>query len=343
MSDTTTNLGMPYILPSQAQKHVTHNEALQRLDAIVQLTIVATLSAPPAEPAEGACYRIGEAAAGEWTGRTGRLAFRQDGNWLYLQPKSGWRTWDSETGHLLVHDGSGWNEVPLPADATCQTLGVSTSADAGNRLAVVSPATLLTHDGAGHQLKINKAAEAETASLLFQSGWTGFAEMGLAGNNRFAVKVSDGADWRTAIDILPSGVVRRPFNPAFRAWRNAGTESPAAGSQTGFDHVASLQGETVLGAALTAGAALVVPAGGLYLLSLTISIVSSTGHETQLLLNGTTVLATCSGTHDGATALTQSVTIPAMLDEGNLLSIGHTGTAQIAHGEAQTILAGMCL
>jgi hypothetical protein len=29
MSDTTTNLLLPYILAAQAQKHVTHNEALR--------------------------------------------------------------------------------------------------------------------------------------------------------------------------------------------------------------------------------------------------------------------------------------------------------------------------
>ncbi|MEK1894771.1 MAG: hypothetical protein AAAB20_16100 [Rhizobium sp.] len=37
MSDQTNNRALPYILPSQAGQHVTHNEALQRLDAIVQL------------------------------------------------------------------------------------------------------------------------------------------------------------------------------------------------------------------------------------------------------------------------------------------------------------------
>ena len=32
MSDTTTHLGLPYLLAAQAQKHVTHNEALRLLD-----------------------------------------------------------------------------------------------------------------------------------------------------------------------------------------------------------------------------------------------------------------------------------------------------------------------
>ena len=31
MPDITPNLALPFILPSQAQKHVTHNEALQQL------------------------------------------------------------------------------------------------------------------------------------------------------------------------------------------------------------------------------------------------------------------------------------------------------------------------
>ena len=35
MTDTSSNLKLPFILPSQAQKHVTHNEALQILDALV--------------------------------------------------------------------------------------------------------------------------------------------------------------------------------------------------------------------------------------------------------------------------------------------------------------------
>ena len=35
--DTTPNLQLPYILAAQSQKHVTHNEAIRALDAIVQL------------------------------------------------------------------------------------------------------------------------------------------------------------------------------------------------------------------------------------------------------------------------------------------------------------------
>lgn len=75
-------------------------------------------------------------------------------------------------------------------------LGINSSHDSSNRLTVSAEAALLNHDGAGHQLKINKAAEADTASLLFQTGFLGRAEMGTAGDDNWSIKVSaDGATW----------------------------------------------------------------------------------------------------------------------------------------------------
>ena len=53
MSDTI-HLGLPHIAASQAQKHVTHNEALRMLDALVMLAVKdRDLSAPPGSPARG--------------------------------------------------------------------------------------------------------------------------------------------------------------------------------------------------------------------------------------------------------------------------------------------------
>ncbi|MFN3616345.1 MAG: glycoside hydrolase TIM-barrel-like domain-containing protein, partial [Rubrimonas sp.] len=40
VSDATTHLLLPYILAAQAQKHVTHNEALRILDGLVQLSVL---------------------------------------------------------------------------------------------------------------------------------------------------------------------------------------------------------------------------------------------------------------------------------------------------------------
>ncbi|WP_050604274.1 hypothetical protein [Ruegeria sp. 6PALISEP08] len=82
---------------------------------------------------------------------------------------------------------------------------MAATSDTTNRLTVRSPATLLTHEGGGHQLKINKASAGDTASLLFQSNWTGHAEMGLSGNTGFSIKVSlDGGSWTDALKFDPA-------------------------------------------------------------------------------------------------------------------------------------------
>ena len=50
----STRLALPYIDAAQSQKHVTHNDALVALDALVQLSVKARNQiAPPAAPAEG--------------------------------------------------------------------------------------------------------------------------------------------------------------------------------------------------------------------------------------------------------------------------------------------------
>ena len=64
--------GLPYLAAAQAQKHVTHNEALRRLDAVVQLAVLdATLAAPPASPDEGDRYIVAASATGAWAGQDG--------------------------------------------------------------------------------------------------------------------------------------------------------------------------------------------------------------------------------------------------------------------------------
>ena len=82
------------------------------------------------------------------------------------------------------------------------TLGVNATADTTNRLALSSPASLFNHEGNGHQVKINKNSATDTASFLFQDGFSGRAEIGLTGDDDFHFKVSpDGSAWFDSIRI----------------------------------------------------------------------------------------------------------------------------------------------
>lgn len=200
MPDNSPILALPLIQPSQAQKHVTHNEAVLLLDALLHLAVISrALTTPPATPAEADRYIVASGAVGDWAGQAGRIALRQDGVWRFLVPNPGFRAWVQAENTAAQWNGTAWVTQGEQALSVTQ-LGVSTSADATNRLAVSSPATLLTHAGAGHQVKVNKSAATDTASLLYQTGFSGRAEMGLTGSDDFTIKVSaDGAAWFDAV------------------------------------------------------------------------------------------------------------------------------------------------
>lgn len=212
MPDETTILSLPLILPAQAQKHVTHNEALARLDLIVQLAVIDRVrTTPPALPAVGDRHIVAAAATGPWAGQAGRIALYTQTGWQFTQPLPGWQAYVMIEQQMAFFDGLTWVALS-DGPFSVGRLGISATADATNRLAVSAPATLLNHAGAGHQLKLNKAAASDTASLLFQTGFAGRAEMGTAGSDDFGIKVSpDGSVWRSGLVVEgASGEVTLP-------------------------------------------------------------------------------------------------------------------------------------
>lgn len=116
MSGNSTNLQLPYLSPAQAQKHVTVNESLRRLDALVQLAVVsATTTAQPASPADGAVYILpaGKSGAAWGAMTTGALAYYRDGAWEQIVPREGWRAYVQDSDQLQVYTGTAWSQSAL--------------------------------------------------------------------------------------------------------------------------------------------------------------------------------------------------------------------------------------
>ena len=214
MSESTPLLELPFIMAAQAQKHVTHNDALLGLDALVQLSVLSRAVAdPPTSPQEGDRYLVASLATGDWTGNEDAVAAFQDGVWQFHTPKAGWRLWIGDEARFLVHDGSQWRSVLASADLlNLSMLGINTTADAANKLSVASDAVLFNHNGSGSQVKVNKATAGGTASHLFQNDYSGRAEFGLTGDDDFHAKVSpDGSTWYDGLLIdKSSGIVTFP-------------------------------------------------------------------------------------------------------------------------------------
>jgi hypothetical protein len=209
MTDTP-NLGLPYIDGSQAQKHVTHNEALRILDAVVQIGVLdRTRMTPPPSPADGDRHVVASSATDAWAGKDNTIATWQDGAWAFLMPKTGWCVWSTADSSLFVFDGSNWQSAGGTSSLdNLAHLGVNTGASSPNLLSVKSNAALFDAiDAAGGgtgdmRIQVSKESSANTASIFFSDGFSGRAEFGLVGADAFKLKVSpDGSSWTEAFNI----------------------------------------------------------------------------------------------------------------------------------------------
>ena len=212
-SDFTPNLTLPFLLPAQAQKHVTVNESLAAIDALLMGAVVrADLNDPPVTPESGSAFIVSELPTGAWENKSGSLAVWTDDAWTFYSPREGWRIWDQQSEQLLVFQSSTWQVFAgAGGDIEVDSVGVGTVADASNPLSVRGPGALFTalatEDGGSgdFRLAINADAGAHTASIIYQSGWSGRAETGLTTSGDYAVRVSaDGSAWSDAIRIDPA-------------------------------------------------------------------------------------------------------------------------------------------
>lgn len=107
----TNQFNLPLLQASQAQKHVTVNEAIARLDAMAQLrleSLVETL--PPLDPVDGVCFWVPPLSQGEWTGQDNTIAIFSNGGWVFLNAKEGWNAWVVDQGSEVRFLNGTWVE-----------------------------------------------------------------------------------------------------------------------------------------------------------------------------------------------------------------------------------------
>ena len=122
----TAQLDLPLVMPAQAQKHVTVNEALARLDAVAQLRVVSsTRQDPPTAAVDGESYLVPDGATGDWQEKAGRIAVWSNGGWSFLVPRAGWRAWDEAAAAHQLFDGLAWTPHALAASTNGAAFGLS--------------------------------------------------------------------------------------------------------------------------------------------------------------------------------------------------------------------------
>ena len=185
----TANLVLPYLAVGQAQKHVTVNNSLRRLDAIIQLSVAsATTTAQPSSPADGAVYILPVAKTGpHWAAfANGSLGYYRDGAWVQIAPREGWLAFAKDTGQLLVCRSASWSPLAAGlADANIFTATQTFASPHGASMAMRTIEEELTLSGANATSTIaipngsicfgvsERVTEAVTGAASFKVGIAG--------------------------------------------------------------------------------------------------------------------------------------------------------------------------
>ncbi len=208
MAPQTTRLQLPLIAASQAQKHVTFNETMRGLDALVFLNVEGRdVVQPPTSPSEGARYITAANSTGAWSGHGKQIAIWQDGAWLFYLPQRGWIASIGASTELSIFDGAAWRTTTQ----NMTELGVGALPTTANPIIlrvnnILATARSVADGGDGTlRMKLNRDSVADTASIIFQTGYSGAAEMGLSGTAGFGLKTSaDGTTWRQSLSVDPA-------------------------------------------------------------------------------------------------------------------------------------------
>lgn len=108
--DTSVRLGLALLQAGQAQKELSHNEALTLLDVAVQAAVEAVgLDTPPPAPTAGACWIVGAAPSGAWAGRAQALAGWTSGGWRFVDARDGMTAWSLADGAFARFAGGAWS------------------------------------------------------------------------------------------------------------------------------------------------------------------------------------------------------------------------------------------
>ena len=155
MSELTDRYALPLLQVAQAQKEVTHNEAVATIDVLLHLAVeTAQLALPPVSPTPGQAWIVAAAATGTWAGHVGEVANFGSGGWRFLMPREGCVAWLRDVQRFAVRTAAGWHDDGWPA------IGVRI----GSRLALAAvPATIAPPAGGA---LIDSEARSTIAALI---------------------------------------------------------------------------------------------------------------------------------------------------------------------------------
>lgn len=107
--DETIRWALPLLASGQAQKEITHNEAIGTIDRLLHLAVLSrSIATTPTQPGAGDAYIISASPTGVWSGAAGKLASFDGFGWIMSDPKPGCVAWVADEQQFAVYADSGW-------------------------------------------------------------------------------------------------------------------------------------------------------------------------------------------------------------------------------------------
>lgn len=118
MSTTNSDrFALPLLQAGQAQKELTHNEALALVDMLLHAQVESmAIATPPGGAAIGQCWVVASGGTGAWAGQDGKLACLTTGGWRFVIPRNGLHLLNASDGNNYVHNGTNWQAAQVRAD-----------------------------------------------------------------------------------------------------------------------------------------------------------------------------------------------------------------------------------
>ncbi len=144
MNTQTPRLGLPQLVTAQAQKELTHNEALARIDALLHASIEGVITAPPSLAASdaGKSWLIGIDPTGVFVGKAHWLAYWTGGSWRFVEPRDGMQVW-----HVTDRESYRFRDGVWRAPVTVAAPSGGANVDTECRATVTAILTLLDEAG----------------------------------------------------------------------------------------------------------------------------------------------------------------------------------------------------
>lgn len=124
MSEMSSRYEMPLLHVGQANKEISHNEALTIIDGLIQPCVEGVLEAEPSNLSSqdrGRCWLVAPSASGGWAGQDNKIAYWTGEAWRFLTILESGKIFSKDIGAALVRGPDGWNSptpITLPTGGT---------------------------------------------------------------------------------------------------------------------------------------------------------------------------------------------------------------------------------